>query len=97
MKKFKKYSQKYFDLKDTFWKITLKTNELSILDIRARTRIITILQKMRWKTTQKIATQENNETKKKSSEIKNTENNENSKKSEKEQNIRKKQHRKIVN
>ena len=46
----KKYFGKYFDLKDTICKITLKTNELSITDIRARTRI-NIVQKMRWKTT----------------------------------------------
>ena len=44
----KKYFWKYFDLKDSICKITLKTNELSIPDIRARTRIIIhILQKMR--------------------------------------------------
>ena len=41
---------KYFDLKDTICKMTLQTDELSIPDIRARTRII-IVQKMRWKTT----------------------------------------------
>ena len=41
-----KYFQKYFYLEDTICKITLKTNELSIPDIRAQTRII-IHQKLR--------------------------------------------------
>ena len=36
----KKYFWKYFDSKDTIYKITLKINELSIPDIRARTLMI---------------------------------------------------------
>ena len=68
-------------LKDTICKITLKTNELSIPDIRAWTRIII----------HNFTKDLRNEIKT----LKNTENNENSKKSEKE--LRKKQHRKIAN